>query len=81
DESNPTLSPDVLQAIYDRLEAQERRLEAQDRELDELRANAPLRDPHVSQQTRSTTVTPYPNLIEHYPAIDEEHFFEAALLS
>ncbi|KAF9965671.1 hypothetical protein BGZ70_004339, partial [Mortierella alpina] len=79
DESIPTLSPDVLQAIYDRLEAQERRLEAQDRELDELRANASLGDPHISQKARSTTLTPYPELLAHYPAIGEEQFFEAAL--
>ncbi|KAG0344423.1 hypothetical protein BG004_004498, partial [Podila humilis] len=79
DESTSTLSPDVLQAILDRLEAQERRLEAQDRELDELRANASLGDPHVSQKARSTTLTPYPELIAHYPAIGEEQFFEAAL--
>ncbi|KAF9930480.1 hypothetical protein BGZ67_005762 [Mortierella alpina] len=79
DESTSTFSPDVLQAIYDRLEAQERRLEAQDRELDELRANASLGDPHVSQKARSTTLTPYPELVEQYPAVSEEQFFEAAL--
>ncbi|KAF9301352.1 hypothetical protein BG003_002854, partial [Podila horticola] len=79
DESTSTFSPDVLQAIYDRLEAQERRLEAQDRELDELRANASLGDPHVSQKARSTTLTPYPELVEQYPAVGEEQFFEAAL--
>ncbi|KAG9319172.1 hypothetical protein KVV02_003934 [Mortierella alpina] len=65
--------------IYDRLEAQERRLDAQDWELDELRANASLGDLHVSQKARSTTLTPYPELIEHYPAVGEEQFFEAAL--
>ena len=79
DDSVLSFTPDALRAILDRLEAQERRLEAQDRELGELRANAALDDPYVSQKTRSTTLTPYPELLERCPAVGEIQFFEAAL--
>ncbi|KAF9579283.1 hypothetical protein BGW38_004517, partial [Lunasporangiospora selenospora] len=79
DEPLPSVSSDVLQTIYDRLEAQDCRLEAQDRELDELRANASLGDPHVYQKARTTTLTPYHELLDHYPAAGKMQFFEAAL--
>ncbi|KAI1287844.1 hypothetical protein EDD11_010195, partial [Mortierella claussenii] len=78
-DSLPLLTPENIQAILQRLEAQEKRLEAQSRELDELRAHATLDDPHVSQKTRFTILTPYPELLECYPAMGETQFYEAVL--
>ncbi|KAG0313230.1 hypothetical protein BGZ99_009017 [Dissophora globulifera] len=86
DDSILSVFPDAFQAIYARLEAQERRLEAQertlearDKKLDELRVNDSLADPHISQKNRSTTLTPNPDLLAQYPAVGETQFFEAAL--
>ncbi|KAG0195065.1 hypothetical protein BGX28_002383, partial [Mortierella sp. GBA30] len=79
DDPAPLATAKAFRAILARLEAQERRLEAQNRELDELRANASLNDPYVSQKARSTTLTPYPELMEHCPALGEVQFYEAAL--
>ncbi|KAI1304418.1 hypothetical protein EDD11_005110 [Mortierella claussenii] len=75
----PSLTSESIQAILQRLEAQEKHLEAQSRELDELRTHATLDDPHVSQKTRSTILTPYPELLEFYPAVGETQFYEAVL--
>ncbi|KAF9368955.1 hypothetical protein CPB97_004049, partial [Podila verticillata] len=79
DDSILPITPDVLRVIFDHLEAQECKLEAQDKELDELHTNASIGDPHVSQKTHSTTLTPYPGLLEYYPAVGETQFFKAAL--